>query len=225
MRAAPACFSHFRPPFRLISPHERRSRNMTARIVGHFRPPFRLISLHERRSRNMMARVVQRELSVLSNLIRAVKRSPETSSREPFVPQTPPPGHTSGRRGGASMVSLPSAGYSALPGEYERGRSVFPKRRLSAGCRLRQGWARSLHASPREWGSPEGANRRLAPFGAILLVLFCSRQKRTLLHRRWPPRRQPAKAKELIHKKSSPRRSPPARTAKNNLIIAYWHMQ
>ena len=60
---------HFRPPLRLISPHERRSRNMTARIGGHFRPPFRLISLHERRSRNMTARVVQRELSALSNFI------------------------------------------------------------------------------------------------------------------------------------------------------------
>ena len=55
----------------------------------------------------MMARVMRRELSVLSNLIRAVKRSPKTSSREPFVPQTLPPGRTEGRRGGASMVSLP----------------------------------------------------------------------------------------------------------------------
>ena len=75
---------------------------MTARIVGHFRLPFRLISPHERQSRNMMARVVRRELSALSNLIRAVKRSPKTSSREPFVPQTLPPGRTEGRRGGAS---------------------------------------------------------------------------------------------------------------------------
>ena len=55
--AAPACFSHFRPPFRLISLHERRSRNMMARIGGHFRLPFRLISLQERRSRNMTARI------------------------------------------------------------------------------------------------------------------------------------------------------------------------
>ena len=54
----------------------------------------------------------------------------------------------------------------------------------------------------REWGSPEGANRRFGPFGATLLVLFCSRQKRTLLHRRWPPRRAPAKAKELFYKKT-----------------------
>ena len=125
---------HFRPPFRLISPHERRIRNMTARIGGRFRPPLRLISLHERRSRNMMARVVRRELSVLSNLIRTVKRSPKTSFQQPFVPQTLPPGRTLGRRGGASMVSLPSAGSGACSGEYERGRSSLPKRRLSAGC-------------------------------------------------------------------------------------------
>ena len=31
---------------------------MMARIVGHFRLPFRLISLHERQSRNMMERIV-----------------------------------------------------------------------------------------------------------------------------------------------------------------------
>ena len=46
------------------------------------RPPcliFRLISLHERRSRNMTAHIEGRELSVLSNLIPAVKRSPKTS--------------------------------------------------------------------------------------------------------------------------------------------------
>ena len=54
------------------------------------------------------------------------------------------------------------------------------------------------------WGCPEGANRRFVPFGATLLVLFCSRQKRTLLHRRWPSRRAPAKAKELIFQKSLP---------------------
>ena len=95
----------------------------------------------------------------------------------------------------------------------------------------------------REWGSPEGANRRFGPFGATLLVLFCSRQKSTvktrpadvrrvhfstvgglhgvrlprlknffktafrrrsastLLHRRRPSRRAPAKAKELIFQK------------------------
>ena len=82
----------------------------------------------------MMARVVRRELSVLSNLIRAVKRSPKTSFQQPFVPQTPPPGRTEGRRGGASMVSLPSAGYGEFHGEYERGRSALPERRLSAGC-------------------------------------------------------------------------------------------
>ena len=105
-----------------------------------------LISLHERRSRNMMARIEGRELSPTSNLIPTVKRSPKTSSREPFVPQTLPPGRTGGRRGGASMVSLPSAGYGVLHGEYERGRSELPKRRLSAGCRLRQGWARPRHA-------------------------------------------------------------------------------
>ena len=90
------------PLFHLNSPHERRSRNMTARIGGRSCPPFHLISFHERRSRNMTARIERRELSVLSNLIRTVKRSPKTSSREPFVPQTPPPGRTSGRRGGAS---------------------------------------------------------------------------------------------------------------------------
>ena len=82
----------------------------------------------------MTARVVRRELSALSNLIRAVKRSPKTSFQQPFVPQTPPPGRTKGRRGGASMVSLPSGGYSAHAGEYERGRSELPERRLSAGC-------------------------------------------------------------------------------------------
>ena len=82
------------PLSRLISLHKRRSRNMTARIGGHFRPPLRLISLHERRSRNMMARVVRRELVVISNLIRAVKRPPKTSFQQPFVPQTPPPGRT-----------------------------------------------------------------------------------------------------------------------------------
>ena len=71
----------------------------------------------------MMARVVRRELSVLSNLIRTVKRSPKTSFQQPFVPQTLPPGCTGGRRGGASMVSLPSSGYSALSGESERGQS------------------------------------------------------------------------------------------------------
>ena len=68
---------------------------------------FALISLHERRSRNMMARAVRRELSHPSNFIPTVKRSPETLPREPFVPQTLPPGRTEGRRGGASMVSLP----------------------------------------------------------------------------------------------------------------------
>ena len=87
----------------------------------------------------MTARVVRRELSALSNLIQAVKRPPKTSFQQPFVPQTLPPGRTGGRRGGASMVSLPSAGYSAPHGEYKRGRSSLPKRRLSAGCRLRQG--------------------------------------------------------------------------------------
>ena len=61
---------------------------------GHFRKNFRLNSLHERRRRNMMARVVRRELSVLSNLIPAVKRSPKTSFQQPFVPQTLPPGRT-----------------------------------------------------------------------------------------------------------------------------------
>ena len=90
------------PLFRLISLHERRSRNMMARIGGRFRPPLRLNSLHERRSRNMMARVVQHELSALSNLIRTVKRSLKTSFQQPFVPQTLPPGRTEGRRGGAS---------------------------------------------------------------------------------------------------------------------------
>ena len=72
----------------------------------------------------MMARVVRRELSALSNLIRAVKRSPKTSFQQPFVPQTPPPGRTGGRRGGASMVSLPSVGYSEPHGESERGQGV-----------------------------------------------------------------------------------------------------
>ena len=57
-------------------------------------PLFHLISLHERRSRNMMARVVRRELAVISNLIRAVKRSPKTSFQQPFVLQTLPPGRT-----------------------------------------------------------------------------------------------------------------------------------
>ena len=71
----------------------------------------------------MTARVVRRELSVLSNLIRAVKRSLKTSFQQPFVPQTLPPGRTGGRRGGASMVSLPRSGYSALSGESERGQS------------------------------------------------------------------------------------------------------
>ena len=118
--AAPACFGHFRPA--------------VPANFGHFRKKFRLNSLHERRSRNMMARVVRRELSVLSNLIPAVKRSPKTSFQQPFVPQTLPPGRTGGRRGGASMVSLPSVSCSALSGEYERGRSALPKRRLSAGC-------------------------------------------------------------------------------------------
>ena len=55
----------------------------------------------------MMARVVRRELAVLSNFIPTVKRFSETSFQQPFVPQTPPPGRTEGRRGGASMVSLP----------------------------------------------------------------------------------------------------------------------
>ena len=41
---------------------------MTARIVGHFRPPSRLISPHERRSRNMTARIEGRELSVYIKL-------------------------------------------------------------------------------------------------------------------------------------------------------------
>ena len=72
---------------------------MMARIVGRFRPPLRLISPHERRSRNMTARVVRRELAVLSNLIRAVKRSPKTSFQQPFVPQTLPPGRTGGPPG------------------------------------------------------------------------------------------------------------------------------
>ena len=96
--AAPACFSHFRPPFRLIS-------------------------LHERRSRNMMARIERRELSALSNFIRTVKRPPKTSFKQPFVPQTLPPGRTGGRRGGASMVSLPSVSCGELSGEYGRGQS------------------------------------------------------------------------------------------------------
>ena len=63
MCATPARFGHSRSPFRLISLHERRSRDMTARIGGRFRPPSRLISPHERRSRNMMARIERRELS------------------------------------------------------------------------------------------------------------------------------------------------------------------
>ena len=58
------CSARHAPLSRLISPHERRSRNMTARIVGHFRPPFRLISLHERQSRNMTARIVGRGLAI-----------------------------------------------------------------------------------------------------------------------------------------------------------------
>ena len=69
---------------------------------GHSRKNFRLSSLHERRSRNMTARVVRRGLSPTSNLIRTVKRSPKTSFQQPFVPQTLPPGRTEGRRGGAS---------------------------------------------------------------------------------------------------------------------------
>ena len=67
--AVPANFGHFRKNLRLISPHERRSRNMTARIgrisapavpanFGHFRKNLRLISPHERRSCNMTAHIV-----------------------------------------------------------------------------------------------------------------------------------------------------------------------
>ena len=62
----------------------------------------------------MTARVVRRELSALSNLIRTVKRSPETSFQQPFVPQTLPPGCTGGRRGGASMVSLPRKRFQCM---------------------------------------------------------------------------------------------------------------
>ncbi len=43
------------------------------------------------------------------------------------------------------------------------------------------------------------------------------RSASTLLHRRWPSRRAPAKAKEFIHKKAVPA-GLPARTAKNILV-------
>ena len=93
--------------------------------------------------------------------------------------------------------------FRTLPASPSGDRACVTERR-DAGC------VRAMRVSPatanpsREWGSPEGANRRLAPFGATLLVLFCSRQKSTLLHRRWPLRRAPAKGKELFFKKRFP---------------------
>ena len=92
------CSARHAPLSRLISPHERRSRNMTVRIgrisapavpanFGHFRKNLHLISLHERRSRNMMARVVQRELAISARQQRNRRR---TCSFWPF-PLTIPP--------------------------------------------------------------------------------------------------------------------------------------
>ena len=75
------------PLSRLISPHERRSRNMMARIVGARPPPFRLNSLHERRSRNMTARIGGRELAISARQQRNRRR---TCSFWPF-PLTIPP--------------------------------------------------------------------------------------------------------------------------------------
>ena len=134
-----------KPHFSLASPIFRSQASFFRLQASFFRlqalfstrhtPLFRLISLHERRSRNMTARVVRRELSALSNLIRTVKRSPKTSFQQPFVPQTPPPGRTEGRRGGASNGWPAQPHHTGeLSGEYERGRSALPKRRLSAGC-------------------------------------------------------------------------------------------
>ena len=170
------------------------------RIAGQSLTFSALISLHERRSRNMMARIEGCELSA------RIKPHPNGEAlSENLIPRTicttdAPTGTHGGPPGrGVQWLACPEKNYSAPHGENERGRSALPERRLSAGRRLRQGWARPHHAS-REWGSPEGANRRFVPFGATLLVLFCSRQKRTLKTRRISPRREPAKAKELIQK-------------------------
>ena len=171
--------------------------------MRHFRSFFCLNSLHERRSRNMMARVVRRELSLSSNLIRAVKRSPKTSSREPFVPQTLPPGRTSGRRGGASMVSLPSPIIPVyIPASMSADAVSFPKGVFPPDADFGKGGHVPIThdgsgGCPTLWGDSFEDNYA---FGIIILLFLCSRQKSTLLHSRWPSRRQPAKAKELFFK-------------------------
>ena len=127
-------------------------------------PLFRLISLHERRSRNMMARVVRRELSALSNFIPAVKRSPKTSFQQPFVPQTPPPGRTGGRRGGASMVSLPR----------KRFQCMFRRVRTRTQCTSQKASFRRMLTSARVIPSPSRMTGvgDVQHFGATLLKII-----------------------------------------------------
>ena len=60
--------SHFPPKSPIFRPQASFFRSQALFPARHA-PLSRLISLHERRSRNMMARVVQPELSALSNFI------------------------------------------------------------------------------------------------------------------------------------------------------------
>ena len=88
----------------------------------------------------MMARVVRRELSA------HIKPHPSSEAlSENFIPtaictaDAPTGTHFRPPGRGVQWLACPESGFSVLYGEYERGRSELPKRRLSAGCRLRQG--------------------------------------------------------------------------------------
>ena len=164
----------------------------------------------------MMARVVRRELSVLSNLIRAVKRSPKTSFQQPFVPQTLPPGRTGGPPGrGVQWLACPARVTVRLMASMNADAVSFPKGVFQPDADFGKGESVPMThdgsgGCPTLWGDSFEDNYA---FGIIILFFLCSRQKSTLLHRRWPSRRQPAKAKELFLTKKQPPPGIPAETA------------